>query len=87
MDFAAVKAPLVIIFSSRSGNSSSCRRSGGGSSSGSDSTSSCVSSNKILPWTGKYKLEAIAGVGVGKYNLGTRASKNAKFLSGSVNTS
>ena len=74
-DFAGAKSPLVIIFSSSSGNSSSCRRSGGGSSSGSDSTSSCVSSSKILPWTGKYKLGAIAGVRVGKYNLGTSAGK------------
>ena len=36
---------------------------------------SCFSSSKILPWTGKYELEAIAGVRVGKYNIGTRAGK------------
>ena len=36
---------------------------------------SCFSSSKILSWTGKYELEAIAGVRVGKYNIGTRAGK------------
>ena len=36
-------------------------------------SSSCGS--KILTWTGKYKSGAIAGVRVGKYSLGTRASK------------
>ena len=69
-----MKASLVII--SSSGNSSSCSRSGFGSAS--DSTSTCgssSSSSKILPWTGKYKLGAIAGVRVGKYSLGTRAGK------------
>ena len=48
--------------------------------------SGCGSSSKILFWTGKYKLGVIAGVRVGKYNLGTRAF-NAKFLPESVNTS
>ena len=28
-----------------------------------------------MSWTGKYKLGNIAGVRVGKYNLGTRAGK------------
>ena len=28
-----------------------------------------------MPWTGKCKFGAIAGVRVGKYNLGTRAGK------------
>ena len=32
-------------------------------------------SSKILTWTGKYKLGAIVGARVGKYNLGTRAGK------------
>ena len=40
-----------------------------------NSTSSSCGSSKILTWTGKYKLEAIAGARVGKYNLGTRAGK------------
>ena len=66
---------FVIIFSSSSGNSSSCSSSGGGSSNGSDSASTCGSSSKILSWTGKYKLRAISGVRVGKYNLGTRVGK------------
>ena len=61
---------VIIISSSETGNSSSsCSRSGGASSSGSDSTSGCGSSGKILTWTGKYKLGAIAGSRVGKYNL------------------
>ena len=49
-DFASTKAFLVIISS------------GGNSDSDSDSTSACGSnsSSKILSWTGKYKLEAIA---------------------------
>ena len=54
---------------------------GGGSGSGSDSTSTCGSNSvKILPWTGKYKLGAIAGVRIGKYNLGTRAGKCKVFV-------
>ena len=40
-----------------------------------NSTSSSCSSSKILTWTGKYKLGAIAGARVGKYNLGIRTSK------------
>ena len=53
---------------SNSGNSSSCSSSSssGASGSGSDSTSNCGSSSKILTWTGKYKLGAIAGARVGK---------------------
>ena len=72
-DFASAKVSLVVISSSSgSDNSSSCSRSGGGSGSGSDSTSGCCSSSsKILIWTGKYKLRAIAAARVGKYNLGT----------------
>ena len=74
MDFAAVKASLVII--SSNGNSSSCSRSGGGSGSDSDSTSTYSSSiRKIFSWTEKCKLGAISWVKVGKYNLGTRAGK------------
>ena len=37
--------------------------------------SGCGSSSKISTWTNKRKLGAIAGVRVGKYNLGTRAGK------------
>ena len=76
-DFATKKISRVFIInnsSSGSDNSSSCSRSGGGSGSGSDSTSGCCSSSsssKILIWTGKYKLRAIAAARVGKYNLGT----------------
>ena len=66
MDIAAAKASLVIIIISSCGNSGSCSSSGGVSSSGNDSTSNCGSSSKILSWTGKYKLGAIAGVRVGK---------------------
>ena len=74
VDFAAVKASLVII--SSNGNSSSCSRSGGGSGSDSDSTSTYSSSiRKIFSWTEKCKLGAISWVKVGKYNLGTRAGK------------
>ena len=40
-----------------------------------NSTSSNCGSSKILSWTGKYKSGAIAGTRIGKYNLGTRASK------------
>ena len=40
-----------------------------------NSTRSSFDSSEILTWTGKYKLGAIAGARVGKYNLGTRASK------------
>ena len=40
-----------------------------------NSTSSSCDSSKIMTWTGKYKLRAIAGARVGKYNLGTRESK------------
>ena len=54
---------------------SSCSRSGGGSGSSFDNTSGSGSSSKILTWTGKYKLGAIAGARVVKYNSGTRASK------------
>ena len=87
-DFPVGKVFLFIIISSSSGssgNNSSCNRSGGGSGSGSDSISGCgSSSSKILTWTNKYKLRAIAGARVGKCNLGTRSSK---FRSESVNTS
>ena len=55
----------TISSSSGSGNSCGCSG-GGGSGSVSDSTSGCVSSSKILTWTGKYKLGAIAGARVGK---------------------
>ena len=74
MDFAATNAFLVIINISSSSSSSS---GGGGGASGSDinSTSSSCASSKILTWTGKCKSGAIAGAGIGKYNLGTRASK------------
>ena len=75
-DFPATKVFLVIISSSSgSSNSSSHSRNGGGSVSGIGSTSGCASSSKILTWTGKYKLGAMAGAGarVGKHNLGTRA--------------
>ena len=51
VDFAAVKAFLVIISSSTS--SSSGGGGGGGDGSGSDSTSICGSSSKIVTWTGK----------------------------------
>ena len=40
-----------------------------------NSTSSSCDTSKIMTWTGKYKLRAIAGARVGKYNLGTRESK------------
>ena len=40
-----------------------------------NSTISSCGSSKILNWTGKYKSGAIAGARIGKYNLGTRASK------------
>ena len=54
---------------------------GGGSGSGSDSTSACGSNSiKILSWTGKYKLGAIAGVRIGKCNLGTRTGKCKVFV-------
>ena len=76
-DFAAAKVSLVVIISSSgSDNSSSCSRSGGGGSrSGSDSTSGCGGNSKILTWTDKYKLGAIAGTRIGECNLGTRAGK------------
>ena len=80
-DFAALKASIVIIIIIIIItiiiviiSSSSCS-SGGGSSSGSDSTSNCGSSSKILSWTDKYKLGAIARVRASKYNLGTRVGK------------
>ena len=40
-----------------------------------NSASSSCGSSKILTWTGEYKSGAIAGVRVGKYNLGTRKGK------------
>ena len=43
--------------------------------SGNDCTSGCGSGSKILIWNGKYKLEAIAGARVCKYNLGTKTGK------------
>ena len=77
MDFATAKASFVIIISSSSGNSRSCSSSSGvGSSSGSDSTSSCGSSSKILSWTGKYKLGAIARVRASKCNVSVKVGKH-----------
>ena len=42
---------------------------------GSGSTSRCASKTKILTWTGKYKLGAIAKARVGIHNLGIRTGK------------
>ena len=76
-----MKISLVInISSSGSGNSSSCSRGSVGSSSGSDITRGCGSSVKIFTWTCKYKLGTIGVAKVGKYNLGTRASKCKVFV-------
>ena len=62
-----VLLPQRYTISSSSGSGNSCGCSGGGGSgSVSDSTSGCGSSSKILTWTGKYKLGAIAGARVGK---------------------
>ena len=81
MDFAAMKVSLVInISSSGSGNSSNCSRNSAGSGSGSDVNSGCGSNVKIFTWTGKYKLGTIDKARVGKYNIGTRASKCKVFV-------
>ena len=47
-----------------------------------NSTSSSCGSSKILTWTVKYKLGAIARARVGKNNLGTRAGKLIFFGQG-----
>ena len=71
-------ASLVIIITISSSSNSS---SSGVSGSDSDSTSSCGSS-KILTWVCKYKSGVMARAKVGKYNLGTRASKSIYFGQG-----